>query len=95
MLAVGAVHGDSKRLLAGTFEAFRFFLIAVRFGDQAVQMRLQHVLVLASTWRTLGPVGKSTACHPPPPNVLIKIGRRGLIYSETFYLNRTLGVPSG
>jgi hypothetical protein len=42
VVAVGAVNGDSERLLVHAREALWLFLIAVCFRDQAVQVRLQH-----------------------------------------------------
>ena len=58
VIAIGAVNLDLERVLAGAFEPFRLGLVAVRLGDQAVQMRLQHTDILAHRLsdlnRTLG-----------------------------------------
>lgn len=42
VLAVGAVNRDTQRLFAVAFESFWFRLIPMGFGDQTVQVRLQH-----------------------------------------------------
>jgi hypothetical protein len=48
VVAIGTVYLDVKRLLARALEAFGLGLVAMRFGDQAVQVRLQHGVQLAS-----------------------------------------------
>src|SRR5579864_960309 len=49
MVAIGAVDRHAKRLChgAGALETLRLLLVAVGFGDQAVQMRLEHADILA------------------------------------------------
>ena len=42
VVAIGAVDFDLQWFSAGSLEAFRLGLIPVGFGDQAVQVRLQH-----------------------------------------------------